>query len=87
METATGSSLCPLVPQSRGHGVDLARAEVVSRGRAGREGCSRSFPSGQLTLALLGPLQDAQGRKEAQAGDWKGQEPVLEAHATKRYAF
>lgn len=70
METATGFSLCPLVPQSRGHGVDLARAEeVVSRGRAGREGCSRSFSSGQLTLALLGPLQDAQGRKEAQAGD------------------
>lgn len=51
-------------------GVDLARAEVVSRGRAGREGCSRPFPSGQLILALLGPLQDAQGRKEAQTGDW-----------------
>lgn len=59
--------------------MDLARAEIVSRGRAGREGCS-----GQLILALLGPLQDAQGRKEAQAEDWRGQEPVLEAHATKR---
>lgn len=86
MGTATGSFLCPLLPGPEAR-CGPGRAEVVSRGRAGRRGCSRPFPSGQHALALLGPLQDAQGRKEAQAGQWRVQEPALEAHATKNCLF